>query len=522
MKDEHMPYYRGPRIPGDHCPPGTSTEANGEDTDVDAVTMAMIFSIVTRGDDGCTSLCVRPAEFGDFNKLENTLVGRSLYNSDVLALAYRASHFIWAMYGFNSGHFSLTIIKQNLPFWVVLACDPYESNCVLLHEFVQCSTILPSASTLLDHVRASGDQGPIDGHLIHSHRYQNSNPATAFWAIQASIVAQLRVICRLNLFVAFVHPDHDGRSVSKFVKTLTLSSWVVSSTKISCPDLGDSIIGTTMVLVGVHDSTQSRVEAISFRTPPAPRPLPLAAFVWEPFNCKEYSVLFAKDNKLFTSDGNNGICATTPSSSVASCMPTGLKVLYLLHRRNAGTECVTGASILLLESLCLPYNCSPNMNLFRCQFGVEFHAERHTHVWLFSPFKFTSCFSLMDSLRYRLAQPTYWHTMDAGVPGITSAWIFNHIHERLLLIRDSKTEVFPPNQYAAPTAHIQAFTSGVIATQLPNREQWIQACDSDPKLPAIQDTCRTRCSCTIRHWQTSITTIIWLCKNRLSSSRMAF
>ena len=224
MKDKHMPYYRGPRIPANHCPPGTSTEANAEDTDVDAVATAMISSIVTRGDAGCTSLCVRPAEFGDFNKLENTLVGRSLYNSDVPGHAYRASHFIWAMYGFNSVHFSSTIIKPNLPFRVVLVCDPYESNHALLHEFVQCPTILPSASALLDHVQALGNQEPIDGYLIHSHRYQNSNPATAFWAIQASIVAQLHVICRLNLFVAFAHPDHDGRSVSKFVKTLTSSS----------------------------------------------------------------------------------------------------------------------------------------------------------------------------------------------------------------------------------------------------------------------------------------------------------
>ena len=62
--------------------------------------------------------------------------------------------------------------------------------------------------------------------------------------------------------------------------------------------------------------------------PPAPCPLPLAVFVWEPFNCKEYSVSFAKDDELFMSDGNNGICATTPSSSVTSCMPTSLKVLY--------------------------------------------------------------------------------------------------------------------------------------------------------------------------------------------------
>ena len=222
-----------------------------------------------------------------------------------------------------------------------------------------------------------------------------------------------------------------------------------------------------MVLVGVRDSTQSRVEAVSFRTPPAPRPLPLAAFEWEPFNCKEYSVLFAKGDKLFTLDGNNGICATTPSSLVASCMPTCLKVLHFLHRRDADTECVASALVLLLESLCPPYNCLPNTNLFRCRFGMEFHAEGHSHVWPFSPFEFTSCFSLMDSLRYRLAQPPYWHTMDAGVPGVTSAWIFDHIHEQLLLIRNSNTEVFPPTQYAAPAAHIQAITSGLLQRDYP-------------------------------------------------------
>ena len=280
------------------------------------------------------------------------------------ALAYRASHFIWALYGFNSGHFPSTIVKRNLPFRVVLACDPWESNQALLHEFVHCPTILPSASALLDHIRASGDQGPIDGYLIHSHRYQNSEPATAFWSIQASIITQLRIIRRLNLFVAFVHPDHDGRLVSKFVKTLTLSGWVISSTKISFPDLGDSIIGTTNILVGIHDSTQSKVEALSFRTPPSPRPLPLAAFIWEPFNCKEYSVSFAKGDDAFSSKGNNGIQATSLSSSMASCMPTGVKVLYFLHKRDADTACVAGASVLSLASLCPPYNCSPNTNLF--------------------------------------------------------------------------------------------------------------------------------------------------------------
>jgi hypothetical protein len=198
-------------------------------------------------------------------------------------------------------------------------------------------------------------------------------------------------------------------------------------------------------------------------------------------------VSFAKGDDSFSSDGNNGIQATSLSSSMASCIPTGVKVLYFLHKRDADTTCVAGASVLSLDSLYPPYDCSPNTNLFRSRFGVEFHAEGHTHVWPFSPFEFTSCFGLMDSLRYRIAQPTYWHTLDAGVPGVTSAWIFDHILERLLLIRNSNTDVFPPNQFAAPAAHIQAFTGRVIATRLPDPERWIQAIESDAKLKVIRD-----------------------------------
>jgi hypothetical protein len=193
-------------------------------------------------------------------------------------------HFLWAIYGFNLGHFLSTVSKRNLPFQVMLACNPYESNRSLFHEFVGCPLVLPSATALLNHIRGLGDQGLIDGYLIHSHRYQNSEPAMAFWTIQASIVVQLCIIWKLNVYVAFVHPDHDGRTITKFMSLLKSSSWLLSTTKCLFPDFGNSIIGTMSVMVGVHDSTQSCVEPMSFWVPPLPRPLRLAAFIWQPFN----------------------------------------------------------------------------------------------------------------------------------------------------------------------------------------------------------------------------------------------
>jgi hypothetical protein len=76
--------------------------------------------------------------------------------------------------------------------------------------------------------------------------------------------------------------------------------------------------------------------------------------------------------------------------------------------------------------------------------------------------------------------------LDAGIPALTSAWVFDHIHERLVSIRDSNTEIFGPNHHAAPAAHIQLLVSGVVATQIPDRARWIQAIDADKELSKVK------------------------------------
>jgi hypothetical protein len=166
----------------------------------------------------------------------------------------------------------------------------------------------------------SGNQSLLNGYLIHSHRYQTSEPTNAFWSLQASIVAQLQAIRKLRLFVAFVHPDHDSRSSSKFVTQLTKSWWVISATKCSFPEYGDSIVSTMTILVGVHMNTQAKVDALIFRTPPSSRPLQLAAFVWQPFNKKEYSLSFAREDSLFNDGSIPPLHAALPSASVLSLL----------------------------------------------------------------------------------------------------------------------------------------------------------------------------------------------------------
>ncbi len=199
---------------------------------------------------------------------------------------------------------------------MLLACDPFVYGRALFKEFTQCPIILPSATALLNHIRGSGIQSPIDGYLIHLHWYQSSKPTTIFWTIQASIVIQLQAIRKLSLFVTFIHPDHDGHSVLKFVSQLSTAGWIISTTLCSFPDYGNSVAGGTSIIEGIHTNTQSKVKKLQFRIPPSPKPVPLAAFLWPPFNKEEFGISFARDDESFNDGSTPALTVTLPSSSI--------------------------------------------------------------------------------------------------------------------------------------------------------------------------------------------------------------
>jgi hypothetical protein len=213
----------------------------------------------------------------------------------------------------------------------------------------------------------------------------------------------------------------------------------------------------------------------------------LAAYIWEPFNKPEYSVSFAKDDDSFATDANHGIMATVPTSLVLASLPDGVQPLYYLHLRDSNTATLAGVAVMSLDSLCPAFDGLPNTNLFCSWFGIEYHVDNHAHVRAILPFEFTSCFGLTDHLRYHLSQHVNWYALDAAIPALTSAWIFDHVHEQLVEIHDSNTEIFPPHQYAAPAVHVEAFVSSVVATRIPDHARWVQAIASDLELSRIKE-----------------------------------
>ena len=127
-------------------------------------------------------------------------------------------------------------------------------------------------------------------------------------------------------------------------------------------------------------NTQYKVDAMMFRTPPSSQPLPLAAFMWQPFKKKEYGLSFAKDNESFNDETMPPLQAALPLAMVLSLLPSGLQPLYYLHLQGSDTMILNGAAVLSHNSLCPLFDGSSTINIFKCHFGIKFHDNDHAYI----------------------------------------------------------------------------------------------------------------------------------------------
>ena len=155
MDVEHMPYYWGHDIPHlrnsfdvGNVDAHSISKVQAPVDVVDHAGATIMAQTVTLGDLGPTYLShhsVQSSIFSSADRPNTKHVSRVLYNSELTSIAYSTSHFPWAVYGFNSRHFVSTIKQHNLPFSIVLACNPYAHSRALFHEVTKCPTVLPTA-----------------------------------------------------------------------------------------------------------------------------------------------------------------------------------------------------------------------------------------------------------------------------------------------------------------------------------------------------------------------------------------
>jgi hypothetical protein len=328
---ENMPYFRGP-----HLPPSLS------DTTLVATISASDLPFVMQTDFGQPSiglqhLCNYPVRFG-LSPQPSSIQPSStpLYHSDVTCAASILLHFDWVVYGFNSGHFVSNILKHGLPFCITLGCNPFASGRALFKEVCECPTILSSAPALPDHVCGSGITAPLAGYLIHSHRYSGTDPASKFWEVQANIVLQLHLIRNLSIVVAWVHPDHDGRSFSTFLTKLKASGWIATDSLLRFGAFNDTITVTHCLVMAIHSNVEERCKPLKLRIPPSGQAHQISSFIWEPFNWPKLAILYAQSDVSFNlhAVNDNGLppmTATCITKAQHSCMEPGIRPLYFLH-----------------------------------------------------------------------------------------------------------------------------------------------------------------------------------------------
>jgi hypothetical protein len=200
MLPENMPYYRGPRV----VPPPSADE---QTADVNHCQL-LFTQVLTHESNGLCHLSVNPITFGEFDTVSPS-EGHASTNHEFLCYAQQVLRFSWAVYSFSGGHFASTILSRSLPFCVKLACNQYDFGRALFQEFTQCSQIFEHGKDMLNHIRSSGDCSQINGYLIHSLRFRDSDTTSHFWQLQTSIVNELRALCSLQIVDAIVIPDHD-------------------------------------------------------------------------------------------------------------------------------------------------------------------------------------------------------------------------------------------------------------------------------------------------------------------------
>ena len=265
-----------------------------------------------------------------------------------------------------------------------------------------------------------------------------------------------------------IHPDNDGRSVKTFSSNLKSNGWVLSSTDVFYPDLGDTIAGSCRLIIAIHSSCTSTVNPLLLKRPPLVPTRPLGEFIWEPFNRPEHAISLARDDADFNKQDSR---LKVSNPKLAQNTDRSVIIKYSIHRPDSDDTEPVGSEVLSVDGLCPAFNACPNSNIVQTYFGIEFNYEGHSYIRAILSYEFVRCFNFIDQLTYRLSQPPHKFCVDAAMPARTSEWLFEQVHAHLVYLRDANSELFSPNQFAAPAATIQAFINGAIGIRLPSRDR---------------------------------------------------
>ena len=151
MRKENMPGYRAPKINF-----GPSAEDDNVPTPTVDVSIPSLLASISIGNSGGHELCLQviPILTGYVQPHSAANMRHVTYhNHDVPVLAAEFISFTFAVYGFNSGHFTNRFSTG--PLDVAIAADPRPCGRAMFAKFTKCPRLCDSADGMLHSIATS-------------------------------------------------------------------------------------------------------------------------------------------------------------------------------------------------------------------------------------------------------------------------------------------------------------------------------------------------------------------------------
>jgi len=174
--------------------------------------------------------------------------------------------------------------------------------------------------------------------------------------------------------------------------------------------MGDTVARSCSIIVAVHSSSASTVNALLLKRPPLVSPHSLREFIWEPFNWPKHVISLSRDDTDFGKH-DNSLIASSPKPTQDNS--TGIIIQYFLHRPDSDNSILVELEVLSAYGLCPAFNAahtqtSSNIILVLSSFmrvAPTSEPSRLSNFPIVSVSSTTSCIASIKHLLYSVWTP---------------------------------------------------------------------------------------------------------------------
>ena len=274
--------------------------------------------------------------------------------------------------------------------------------------------------------------------MIHSPRTIKHQSHVKFWRYQATIKDRLRSQRGLHSLIIQVHAASTKKLTEEFIKTLIYDGWLLTPVNAQYLSFGDSINSSSVVILGIHSSTEEKVSHLHLPNPTTTEIRYITDYIVKYFNKENYILSWAKDSPFL--DEHYSTLRIIPSDrkveEFAHCN-------YYLARKSDNSNITCGCGVYHTSCLAPPLD-EENTNMFARSFVIEseisIDGNNQRSVRPISSYEHNIMFNLTEKSSLKLEKLHFFHLLDAGIPGNTSVLLINCVYERLISIRKNSLD----------------------------------------------------------------------------------